>query len=219
MKNVLYLFGPTLTIYLGLSFFESIPITFLLFYGWLFFIPLTSYIKYFRRKESFLQSFRQGFRLSPILSGLLSGIICLMSIFGAIILFEGQLFEVDHISVVLNEWGFSGTKVWGFIFVLIFINPFLEEWYWREFMHVRLHALISAPMAVIVTSFFYSLYHLLVLIPLFALPFSLIATIPVFIAGLLWGYFRVFFTSITPTVISHTLADLGIVLSYLYFFM
>ena len=219
MINVLYLFGPTLTIYLGLSFLESIPITFVLFYGWLFFIPLTNFIKNLNLKESFFQSFIQGLSMQSVVFGLLSGIMCLFTIFGAMLWFEGLLFEVEHISVVLHEWGFSGTKVWGFIFVLIFVNPLLEEWYWREFMHVRLHALISAKMAVIMTSFFYSLYHLLVLIPLFALPFSLIATIPVFVAGLLWGYFRVFFKSIIPTVISHTLADLGIVISYLYFFM
>jgi len=218
MRNVLYLFGPTLMIFIGLSYFESIPITFILFYGWLFVIPFASYLLK-SIEESFLHSFKRGITSQSVLIGIVSGILCLIAIFSSVSLLQGHLFEIERLSAVLVEWEFSGTKVWGFILVLIFINPFLEEWYWREFMYVRLLPKVGAGKAVFVTSFFYSLYHLLSLIPLFAMPFSLIAAIPVFAAGLLWGYFRIKFSSVTSSVISHLLADLGIVLVYLYYFM
>jgi len=219
MKNALYLFGPTLMIFIGLSYYESIPITFALFYGWLFFIPFISYLKKSILKETLIQSFSKGLSRQTVWAGIVSGVICLVAIFSAITLLQGRLFKVERLSVVLIEWGFTGTQMWGFILVLIFINPFLEEWYWRDFMHVRLFPTLGATKTVIVTSFFYSLYHLLSLIPLFAMPFSLIAAVPVFIAGLLWGYFRVTFSSTTSSIISHLLADLGIVFVYLYYFM
>jgi len=219
MKNVIYLFGPTLMIFIGLSYYESIPITFALFYGWLFIIPFASYLILPQPNKSLVQSFKKGLTSRNIWFGIVSGTICLIAIFCAVSVLQGRLFEVERISDVLVEWGFTGTQMWGFILVLIFINPFLEEWYWREFMHVRLLPSLGRTKTVFVTSFFYSLYHLLSLIPLFAMPFSLIAAVPVFLIGLIWGYFRVSLSTITSSVISHVLADVGIVFAYLYYLM
>lgn len=169
--------------------------------------------------NSLIQSFIKGLTARTVWIGVVSGIICLIAIFCAVSLLQGRLFEVERISNVLVEWGFTGTQMWGFIIVLIIINPFLEEWYWREFMHVRLLPSLGQTKTVFVTAFFYSLYHLLSLIPLFAMPFSLIAAVPVFLVGLIWGYFRVTLSTITPSVISHVLADTGIIFAYLYYFM
>lgn len=219
MKNVVYLFGPTLMIYIGLSYFESIPLTFVLFYGWLFFIPLITYVRHSNLKETFFHSIKKGVAIKPLLVGTISGLICLLSIYVSVALLQDFLFDSNQLSNLLVQWGFSGTNVWGFILVLILINPILEEWYWREFMYKRYLDKLGVTKSVMLTSFFYALYHLLVLIPLFDMPFSLIATIPVFIAGLLWGYFRVKYTSIIAPVISHALADIGIIFVYLHYLM
>lgn len=219
MKNIIYLFGPTIMILIGLSYLESIPITFLLFYGWLFFIPYITYSRQINLKETFVQSIKKEFKLEPILIGLISGIICIISVFYSVEFLQDRLFDIGPLSERLNQWGFSGTKVWGFIFVLIFINPFLEEWYWREFMYKKYLSTLGITKSVLITSFFYTLYHLLILTPIFEMPYSLIATLPVFLAGLLWGYFRYTYSSIIAPVISHALADIGIILVYLHFFM
>ena len=219
MKNVIYLFGPTLMIFIGISYFESILITFLLFYSWLFFIPFITYWKKQPLRFSFFESIIKDLTLQPIMMGLVSGIVCGIVIFTTLVIFDGHLFSSNQISSILLDWGFSGPSVWVYLFVLIVINPFLEEWYWREFMYKRYLDNVGTRNSVIITSFFYALYHLLVLIPLVEMPFSLLATIPVFIAGLLWGYFRVIFSSIVATVISHTFADIGIVLFYILFLM
>ncbi|WP_019412555.1 CPBP family intramembrane glutamic endopeptidase [Paenisporosarcina sp. TG20] len=218
MKNIIYLFGPTILIFIGLSYLESIPITFLLFYGWLFFVPFISYSKRLTLKEMFLDSIKKGFGLKPILIGLISGIISGVSIYISVDLLQGHIFDINPLSDRLNQWGFNGAKVWGFILVLAFINPILEEWYWREFMFKKYLA-TGVAKSIFITSTFYSLYHLLILLPLFGTPFSLLAILPVFFAGLLWGYLRYIFSSIIAPVISHALADLGIILVYLHFFM
>ena len=219
MKNVVYLFGPTVMIFIGLGYFESIPITFLLFYGWLFLIPLITYVRHVEIKERFVQTIKNGFLLKPILVGIISGVICLLSIYSSVALVQGHLFDFNRLSRQLVQWGFSGKKVWGFILVLIIINPILEEWYWREFMYKRYLNKLGVVKSVILTSFFYTLYHMLALIPLFEMPFSIIATIPIFFAGLLWGYIRVKFSSIIAPVISHSLADIGMIFVYLYYLM
>ncbi len=219
MKNVIYLFGPTVMIFIGLSYLESIPMTFLLFYCWLFLIPLITYIKHSSIKDAFLHSIKNGIAVKPFLVGVISGVICLLSIYTSIALVEGHLFDMNRLSKLLIQWGFSGTKVWLFILVLSFINPILEELYWREFMYKRYLDRLGVTKSVILTSFFYALYHMLVLIPLFDMPFSIIATIPIFFAGLLWGYFRVKLSSIIAPIISHALADIGIIFVYLHYLM
>ncbi|WP_342543062.1 type II CAAX endopeptidase family protein [Paenisporosarcina sp. FSL H8-0542] len=219
MKNVIYLFGPTIMIFLGINIFESIPITFGLFYSWLFLIPFVSYFRNPALKSSFYQSIKTEKTLKSIMTGLISGVLCAIAIFGSLSLAMGHLFEIDHVSDILVQWEFSGPIMWLYIFILICINPFLEEWYWREFMYKRYLDKLGTMRSVIITSFFYALYHLLVLIPLVDMPLSVIATIPVLLAGLLWGYFRKIFSSITASVISHTLADIGIILFYIVYLM
>ena len=71
----------------------------------------------------------------------------------------------------------------------------------------------SGVKTIFITSFFYSIYHLIPLLFMFELPYSLIGTIAVFSAGLLWGYFRLTFNSLVAPIISHALSDLGIILN------
>lgn len=219
MKNLLFLIGPTFMIFIGLTYFESVPITFALFYGWLFVIPFATYLREPQLKKALIQSLKKGFTLNSVLFGLVSGLVSLIAVFGAVSLLQGYLFEIDQLKALLEEWNFSGSSVWGLILILLVINPFLEEWYWRDFMHVRLLHILGGTRTVFITSFFYALYHLLSLIPMFALPFNIIAAIPVFAAGLLWGYFRIRFGTMVAALISHVLADLGIMLVYLYYFI
>ena len=219
MKNVFFLLGPTLMIFIGLTQFESVPITFILFYSWLFIIPLVTTFKSTELKKTFKLAFKNGFSSKAVIYGIVSGIFSLSAIFALVSLLQNYLFNMGQLKVLLVSWNFSGANVWGLILILLVINPFLEELYWREFMHVRLQPVLGDRKTIFVTSFFYSLYHLLSLIPMFEMPFSLIAAIPVFLAGLLWGYFRIIFKTMVAPVISHVLADLGIVFVYLYYFI
>lgn len=81
-------------------------------------------------------------------------------------------------------------------------------------MFNRLRIKGSAFYAVGMSAVFYTLYHLLSIIPIFEAGFSFVAVLPVFIAGLFWGFIREKSGSITATIISHVLSDLGIVCVY-----
>jgi len=219
LKNIFFLLGPTLIIFIGLTQFESVPITFVLFYSWLFIIPLITSFKSTDLKKTLGLSFKNGFSSNVVIYGIVSGVFGLSAIFALVSLLQNYLFNIGQLKELLVSWNFSGSNVWGLILILLVINPFLEELYWREFMHGRLLPLLGDRKTIFVTSFFYSLYHLLSLIPMLEMPFSLIAAIPVFLAGLLWGYFRIKFKTMVAPVISHVLADLGIVFVYLYYFI
>ncbi|WP_162785185.1 CPBP family intramembrane glutamic endopeptidase [Bacillus sp. P14.5] len=107
--------------------------------------------------------------------------------------------------------------IWLLMAVLIVLNPYLEENYWRNFIFEELKVSSSAGMAIIISSFFYSLYHLLSLMELFNWPFNVIAVIPIFLAGIIWGFFRHKSGSLAAPILSHVLADTGIMLVYLVY--
>jgi len=205
-------------IYIGLAILKSVPYTFVLFYSWLLLIPLLTYLLN-NEIKTIIQCLNNGLKFKSIYLGVTSGILSLLVIFISVSFAQNHLFEIDQLKELLSQWQFSGSSVWGLIFVLLFINPFLEELYWREFMHVKLVTHYSGVKTIFITSFFYSLYHLIPLVFMFELPYSLIGTIAVFSAGLLWGYFRLRFNSLVAPIISHAFSDLGIVLIYLYYFM
>ncbi|MFJ7934527.1 CPBP family intramembrane glutamic endopeptidase [Sporosarcina sp. NPDC096371] len=210
-KLSILLVGPTAMIFLGLIIFKSVLITFALFYGWLLIVPLFSSIRTTQPKMNLHKQFsRQSIGI-----GLISGLISLLAIYGAVTLLKETVFDLAALRQLLMDWNFTGNHVVWLVLILIFINPFLEELYWREFMYKLLETKTSITKTVVITSAFYSLYHLVSLVFIFTFPFNFIAVLPVFLAGLLWGYLRYKLQSITAPIISHILADLGIMLVYL----
>lgn len=205
-------------IFVGLQVFSSVPLTFALFYGWLFLVPVGEMV--FIRRKTWMQT-AQAFGLTGRRKnsyfGIASGLF-----FGLAIVLAGYfshtlLFDQADIENLLNRWGFSGNLITGLILVLIGINPFLEEIYWRGYVYCKLKGRWGSRLAILLTSLFYSLYHLLSVIPLFNWPYNLIVMLPVFMAGIIWGYMRLVSGSLVGSILSHILADCGIIGVYLLF--
>ncbi len=212
--NLLLLFGPTLMIFIGLQVAGDVVITFLLFYGWLLLAPFM-YNK-LNRDNAIHISFPLDKK--SLWTGILTGISFLILIFVTVsVLFE-YVFDSGELKQLLVELGFSGPQVWLLVVVLIVINPFLEEFYWRGFMHTLLHRKTNVKNAVLLTSLFYSLYHFLSTVILFTWPFNIISCVPVFLAGIIWSYMRIKQHSIAAPIISHIFADAGIMLIYIVYF-
>lgn len=207
-KLLLLLIGPTMMIFLGLVTFEHVPITFILFYGWLLLFSIYNLRK--RHQPILIMNAKS------IIVGFSSGIICLTVIYGTVYFLQSTLFNLPELREILIEWNFTGANVFWLALILIFINPILEELYWREFMYGELQRKLGTIPSITITAFFYSLYHLLSVYFIFSFPFNFIAVVPVFLAGLMWGYFRYKLKSIIAPIISHVLADLGIMLVYIY---
>lgn len=209
-KQIILLIGPTVMIFIGLPLLHNVVITFFLFYGWLLFIPLlANYWNKGSRNRVLLPLSKKS-----ILVGVMSGLICLSAIYGFVFVFQSSVLNIQELRQLLVEWDFSGAKVLLLILVLALINPILEEFYWREFMYKRLLQDVDNVKTIMITSIFYSLYHLIVVMEIFSFPFNVLAVFPVFLAGIMWGFFRIKLNSIAAPIISHCLADIGIMLVY-----
>ncbi|MFJ7970977.1 CPBP family intramembrane glutamic endopeptidase [Psychrobacillus sp. NPDC096389] len=210
LKQLLLLIMPTFFIYIGLSVFEDILITFILFYGWLLFIPLL----FTFWKKANRPSLQLPLTKTNLWVGIISGLICLVSIYGFVAIFQSSVLDIPQLQRLLEKWDFSGAKVILLVLVLALINPILEELYWREFMFGGLSTKLGNVIAVLITAIFYSMYHFIVVNEIFSFPFNVLSVISVFLAGLMWGIFRIKLNSIVASIISHSLADIGIMLVY-----
>ncbi|WP_078546655.1 CPBP family intramembrane glutamic endopeptidase [Litchfieldia alkalitelluris] len=214
MKLLLNLLGPTIMILIGLHFFGSVPITFLMFYGWLILIP----ILYKRKNKGFLRKTTMITRdkiWNSLFIGALSGTIFFVFIFGGLFWLHDYFLDIVYVQGILKDWGFTGKAIYGLIFVLLVLNPILEENYWRGFIHQELLIKkIKTGHVILITSFFYTLYHFLSVIPMFQWPLNVVAVLPVFVAGVFWGWIREKTGTLLTPIISHILADLGIMCVY-----
>ncbi|TYS17593.1 CPBP family intramembrane metalloprotease [Rossellomorea vietnamensis] len=212
MSKTLLLMGPTIMIFIGLTLIGNVPLTFALFYGWLLLIPVYSSWK----KQNHSQ-WKFSITSRSLMLGMGSGTLVLVIIFAAVSYFFSFLIDLELIRLLLKKWNFDGKMIWVLIAVLLVLNPYLEENYWRNFIFEELKMSTSAGNAIIISSFFYSLYHLLSLIELFHWPFNVLAVIPIFLAGIIWGIFRYKSGSLAAPILSHVLADTGIILIYLVY--
>ncbi|MFJ9498948.1 CPBP family intramembrane glutamic endopeptidase [Brevibacillus centrosporus] len=218
MKLLFLLFGPTCMLFLGLQIGSSVPLAFLLFYGWLALIPL--YHLFLRREEKLQESLQQlgfAFNRKNVVVGTATGILSFLLILLSGYVFSSTLFDPTALASLLTRWQFTGDLTGWLIAILILINPILEEVYWRGYLLHKLSSGRKTSYAIFWTSLFYSLYHLLSVIPLFSAPYNVMMIIPVFAAGLIWGYLRTRQGSLIGSIISHMLADTGIMTVYLLF--
>lgn len=202
--TLLLLIAPTLFIYAGLFIFQSVPITFALFYGWLLLIPILF-------KPMGLRCLTNKTSLFNISIGIGLGAFCLVTITIGGALLHNELFDSSQLKLLLKSWGFTGEYTVLLVLVLTLVNPVLEEMYWRGFI---LQKLDQMKYKVIISSLFYSLYHFLVLLPMFNEPYPVVFFLLVFLTGMIWGWMVIKYRTLWSSIISHSLADIGIIMLY-----
>ncbi|MEW4278152.1 CPBP family intramembrane glutamic endopeptidase [Priestia sp. TRN 1309] len=203
IKFLFLLFMPTIFVFFGLWLIQNVLVTFVCFYGWMFMIL------YANNKINF----KVALTKKSLYVGTLSGVLCAGVIIGSSLLFSGKIFHVEDMQAVLQIWGFSGWKVAVLAVVLIFINPVLEEMYWRVYIQNKVKKHVSVLASSSITSSFYTLYHVFIILPVFVFPFNVISVIGVFSAGMMWAYIRERY-GIKGAIISHALADAAIMIVY-----
>ncbi len=218
MALILLLLAPTIMIFFGLQVVSSVPLTFVLFYGWLVAVPFGEML--IMKRNTLSAALRQfGFVLhrKNLFHGIFAGIFFFLAIVLAGYFFHHYLFDKADLENLLGQWNFSGDLMIGLMIVLMFINPFLEEMYWRGYVAEKLAGRWNPRSIIFLTSICYTLYHFLSVIPIFAWPFNLLMIIPVFLAGMIWGYMRSSSGSLVGSIVSHILADVGIMAVYFFF--
>lgn len=218
-KLAMVFLGPTAIIAAGLLGMRSVPLTFVLFYGWLLLVPLGSFVLRRRTGASAaprIQTDRKRRRQkTDILIGIGSGAAFFGAIVAAAIPFPPLFLNIPRLKGLLQEWNVSGEHTIWLVLVLLVLNPLLEEIYWRGYVLRKLtDRKVRPAMAVLLTSLFYSLYHVLSIVPIFERPWNIGLVLPVFAAGLFWGWMRLRHASLTGSILSHSFADAGILCVY-----
>jgi membrane protease YdiL (CAAX protease family) len=148
-----------------------------------------------------------------------SGLLFFLFVYGGLNLLHFYLLDIEQLRVLLLDWGFSGpAEIW-LILILLIVNPILEEVYWRGYMHEKLRCNGKARDTIWMTAAFYTLYHLLSVFHIFQGWYGVVAVLPVFIAGIFWGFVREKTGSVTGSIISHAMSDFGIVCVYWFIVM
>jgi membrane protease YdiL (CAAX protease family) len=211
------LFLPSIVIFIGLNVLSDIYLTFILFYGVVcILIPLFDWR--FKSKILFKNYLTEAgfiFFKKSLLPGIIVGLLFFIIICSFFYFFHEYLIYPDQTKIILRKWNFNLDHLYLLLFIIIFVNSILEEIYWRGFMILKLSYLKHRLFLVFVTAFFYALYHLITTTKLFDVSSGILFTVVVFSVGLFWGYIRLKYKSLYPSILSHLLADLGIMVVYL----
>ncbi|MFD2371142.1 CPBP family intramembrane glutamic endopeptidase [Brevibacillus sp. GCM10020057] len=211
-----YGFAATLSIFYGLVEKQSLFVTFVCFH---LLVCLGIPVVHGWWEGSLQKSWQLAwgrFESKGAVCGLAFGVLLLLGGTGGIWLLLRADGRAEQIRGILEAWGLTEPWIWSFFLYLTIVNSLLEELFWRGFVLQRLVLGMSRFVAILLTSFFYSLYHLVVSTVLFGFGWGCCITLIVFAVGSVWGRMKERFPSVYPTWFSHMLADLGLVISVIW---
>jgi len=204
-------------VYIGLSVFHSVSLTFLMYhFSICLVIPIVDLIAI--KKLKVTQFFgRLAFDASKtsLVMGVVLGLIYFVIILLFFYIFNKSIVQVEQIRELMITWKVDQWNIYLFLLVMIVANSILEEVYWRGYIFSKLEKHVNIIAVIFITSFFYSSYHLLTTINLFPWIYSVVFTLVIFAVGCLWGYLRHRYNTLIIPIISHLFADLAIMLIYL----
>jgi len=217
LPALILLLLPAVAVFTGLILLNSIFATYILFYGMVcVIVPLLDRIVIHRQTlREFLRYIGFVNIRKSLLPGLLIGGVFLAAIYLFFMIFSRQLIDTSAMTTALNRWNLDSGNLFVFLFMMIVGNSILEEIYWRGYIFSRLRKVTGPGNTVILTALFYTSYHLITTVTLFSLVQGLLLSSAIFLVGVFWAYLRIKYESIIPAVISHLLADLGLMLIYL----
>ncbi|MFS0556503.1 type II CAAX prenyl endopeptidase Rce1 family protein [Brevibacillus sp. 179-C9.3 HS] len=210
---IVYGFAATLTIFYGLVEKHSVIVTFVSFHVLVCICIPIVHGWWEGELRNHWRSAWGSFEWHGVFYGLAFGVLMLTGVLAGLWLLLQEAGRPEAVRKGMEAWGIESRWIWGFSFYLVFINSLLEELFWRGFVLQRLLSSLSLWKSIFLSSFFYTLYHLIIATILFGFVNGLMITFMVFSAGILWGWMKGLFPSIYPIWFSHLLADLGLALA------
>lgn len=216
---VLWLIAP-ISIYSGLVLLNNTLLTFILFHGVICLcIPLIDYLLIQKKSiHNYLKDIGLINLKNTILASLLTGLIFGGSIFAFFSILQQYVMDLNQTQYVIDSWNIQNKYLIPFILMMIAGNSILEEIYWRGYLFKKLLDKTTTSKTIILSSIFYTSYHYITTTHLFSILYGIIFTCVIFLIGLFWGYIRYKYHSLYFSIISHLMADLGIMLIYIKYF-
>ena len=160
---------------------------------------------------------RQRLRLAwpthkMLLHGFGLGIAMLLGILVAYWQVGRHWMDIDIIRSTTVVLGLNHPSIFlGFAIYFTFINAFVEEYIWRWFVYRQCEILVTNIWAILLASVCFMLHHIIALQGYVGnLWITVLGSLGVFIAGLIWSVCYLKYRSLWVGYISHMMADLAI---------
>lgn len=114
------------------------------------------------------------------------------------------------------------SRTYPIVFIyIVFINAFLEEFFFRGFLFLNLHRLSRPAVAHIVSALMFSLYHVTIVIGAVGVPMLLLMLVGLFAAGVFFGEAARRSHSIWCGLIIHVGANIALnsIVAYYFYFV
>ena len=216
---ILWLIAPV-TIYLCLVVLGNAALTLVLFQGIIcFLIPLVDFklIQHKNIRQYFLDMGFQNFR-KTFFPAFVTGLVFCFLIYGFFVWLETYVLDMTQMQSVLDSWHIDKKYLLPLMIAMVLSNSIFEEIYWRGYVYHKLESKVSSFNVIILTAFFYMSYHLITTINLFSVVYGVLFSSVIFCVGLFWGLMKKKYNSLYFSILSHLLADLGIMLIYFKYF-
>ncbi len=135
------------------------------------------------------------------------GVAVYTVILGAFLIFR-NVFDFSGLTASLTST--TGVNKENFIFVAVyisFINSLLEEFFFRGFSFLTLKEMSGRKSAYIISSLFFALYHIAMMIGWFALPVVILSMIGLFVGGIIFNFFNEKYNNIYLSWVIHMFAN------------
>jgi membrane protease YdiL (CAAX protease family) len=213
------------SVVIPLTIFHSVFLTFILYYGFacllIPFLDLTLVQKLNRRASFQFFGFTTLNARSAILFGLGHGIFIYLITIGAFFFFPNQMLANNNVISAIRDWGVSSREIIPLTIIMLLCNGLVEEIFWRGYIFEKLKR-VGGPFLhpwpiIFLTAVFYTSYHLATILAFFHIsPVSMILIFSVLIAGLGWGWLKVYFQNLWAPAIGHILATAGYMTVFCY---
>lgn len=128
-------------------------------------------------------------------------------VLGAFLAFR-NIFDFSELTSSLTST--TGVNKENFIFVAVyisFINSLLEEFFFRGFSFLTLKEMSGRKSAYIISSLFFALYHIAMMISWFALPVVILSMVGLFAGGIIFNFFNEKYNNIYLSWVIHMFAN------------
>lgn len=144
-------------------------------------------------------------------AGALSGLALAGLIFLGAWLVGVQRMEAAPLLAAAQEMGLASPRAYlagavGWILV----NSLVEEYVYRWFILHQCEILLSTPAAIIASAAIFTVHHVIAVSRYLDPGFTVLASVGVFVGGLVWAWLYHRYRSIWPGWISHVLADVAV---------
>jgi uncharacterized protein len=146
-----------------------------------------------------------------LLAGVGLGLLMLSIILISYWLLGAQWIDIKYVRDRATQVGLNSFSIYllGSVY-WIFINSLLEEFVWRWFVYRKCEMLVTPRLAVIISALFFTIHHTVGLTAYFDWRTTILCSLGVFFAGVVWSWCYLKYRSIWTGYISHVFADIAI---------